>query len=90
MEIITAIPMMAENKMRQVEIDKLFSDERFEGEKIETVFASTSNRDRETVRLVVIVYPMDDMLRYRIDVGGETMAIYSNFKGAIDTFRRFI
>jgi hypothetical protein len=81
---------MAENKMRQVEIDKLFSDERFEGEKIETVFASTSNRDRETVRLVVIVYPMDDMLRYRIDVGGETMAIYSNFKGAIDTFRRFI
>lgn len=65
--------------MKQAKIHEMFSDEKFERQRIETIWASTQAHN-EWLRLIVVVIPSKDLLCYRVERDGITMHMTHTFK----------
>jgi hypothetical protein len=73
--------------VKQSEIYEMFGDGVFEGEFVETVLCSASGANGSRVRLVAVIRPMDDELRYRLERGNHYHILYENFRLALKNFR---
>jgi hypothetical protein len=72
------------------EILELFSDEKFEGQNIEQIFAASTDSDGTRLRLVVVVIPSENMLMYRVESANDDVMITTNFQTALRTFRELL
>jgi hypothetical protein len=66
---------------------EMFSDGEFEDQSIDHVLCSATGANGSRVRLVAVIRPMDDELRYRLERGNHYHILYENFRMALKKFR---
>lgn len=78
--------------MNQAKIDEMFNEESFVGRTFQQTWCSAPGLNGDTVRLIVVVYPFNDMLQYRVeyDHGSLTYDTFKNFADALRRFRELI
>lgn len=64
--------------------------EDFAGQIIETVWYTGNSPNGDIVRLIVVAYPLNDMLQYRIEFYRDSIQIYTKFSDALRTFKGLI